>query len=246
MSATRTSLGRRSGRASIALVLVLASAMLPEAPDCAATEPPPALSAECLGCHTDKKHGGHPIGTTVPAPVSLPLGARRTVECTSCHDTGIDHHSRARPVRLRMTVPGLCAECHGTPAPEGSARFHAVAMKRAHGSTNSRPPGTATDLDDASRHCLTCHDGSAARSVISDSTWAATGHQDGHASGTSYRAMQKRVGLQLRPESAIPGPIRLLDGRIGCGTCHSAYSRLPKLLQLPLAGSALCKACHDL
>ncbi|MBI5852261.1 MAG: hypothetical protein HZB39_14700 [Planctomycetes bacterium] len=119
-------------------------------------------------------------------------------------------------------------------------------MKRAHGSTNSRPSDGAADLDHVSRHCLTCHDGSAARSVISDSTWAATGHQEGHAVGTSYRAMQRRVGLQLRPESEIPAEIRLPDGRIGCGTCHSPYSRLPKLLQLPLSSSALCRACHDL
>ncbi len=246
MSATRTSLRRRPGRASIALALVLASAMLSDPPSNAAIEPRAVPSASCLVCHMDQKHDGHPIGATVPAPVSLPLGARRTVECTSCHDTGVDHRARGRPVRLRMTVSGLCAECHVTPALEGSARFHAIAMKRAHGPTHSRPPGPTTDLDETSRRCLTCHDGSAARSVISDSTWAATGHQDGHASGTSYRAMQKRFGLQLRPESAIPGPIRLADGRIGCGTCHSPYSNLPKLLQLPLAGSALCKACHDL
>jgi len=40
--------------------------------------------------------------------------------------------------------------------------------------------------------------------------------------------------------------IRLFEGRIGCGTCHDPFSKLPKQLVMSNKGSRICLACHDM
>lgn len=39
--------------------------------------------------------------------------------------------------------------------------------------------------------------------------------------------------------------IRLYSGRLGCGTCHSVYSKHAKHLVMDNRGSRLCIACHN-
>jgi predicted CXXCH cytochrome family protein len=36
----------------------------------------------------------------------------------------------------------------------------------------------------------------------------------------------------------------LFDGNLGCGSCHSAYSKEPHLLVMNNRGSKLCLSCH--
>lgn len=201
---------------------------------------------DCRACHVayGDAGAGHPIGVRVDRPVGLPLGPGDTVECATCHAVAAGHQGATGGDHLRKPAARLCAVCHGRAADERSALFHAMAMGRAH-TESPRPLGNAA-VDGQTRQCLSCHDGSAARSAIGDETGAAVGHQVGHIAGASYREAQRRPSLQLRSELAIPAPVRLIDGKVGCGSCHSAYSHRARMLHLPLQGGALCKACHDL
>jgi len=50
----------------------------------------------------------------------------------------------------------------------------------------------------------------------------------------------------LKPAEMLDERIRLFDSRVGCGTCHSLYSKRAALLVMSNSRSNLCLSCHDL
>jgi hypothetical protein len=93
--------------------------------------------------------------------------------------------------------------------------------------------------------CLGCHDGVLARNVTSpyQDSAASLGplaragygsHQTNHPVGIDYAVSFLSKKGALRPMSALPPSIRLVDGRVGCVSCHDASSSLPaKLVPFP-------------
>lgn len=66
-----------------------------------------------------------------------------------------------------------------------------------------------------------------------------------HPIGMDY----SRVALQKASRYRYPlmnHRIRLFDGRVGCGSCHSLYSNERKFLVQHNYRGALCRECHDL
>ncbi|MGE3171066.1 MAG: cytochrome c3 family protein [Planctomycetota bacterium] len=180
-------------------------------------------------------------------PVDLPLGPAATVECWTCHEVDAGHEASGDGARLRRTAAALCTTCHTEPLDEASPRFHAVTLGMAHAPSkgDAARPTSPEPLDHQSRQCLTCHDGAAARATSSADRRAILGHQGSHAAGARYRDARRRPGRQLRPEEQLPAVVQLVDGRVGCASCHSVWSRQPRMLSLPMHGSRLCRACHD-
>lgn len=201
------------------------------------------LHRDCTTCHALQVVDGHPIGVTA-APGALPLGPGGAIECQTCHDVDADHAAPPYDLDLRLPAARLCAACHARPARESSALFHALAIGRAHNGAEHGPQHARTSIDEDTRRCLTCHDGVTANAAMDADRAASFVHGPRHGSGRSYSQARQRSGLQLRPAHAILPPVRLADGRIGCGSCHSVYSPQPRLLHLPLAGGQLCLACH--
>ncbi|BDG08783.1 cytochrome c3 family protein [Anaeromyxobacter paludicola] len=95
-----------------------------------------------------------------------------------------------------------------------------------------------------SRTCLSCHDGSLAHAALP--ARAAAGEPlSNHPVAIDYEAARER-DPRLRPAAQLPPEIRLVEGRLECTTCHDPRSTLPASTALPMRGSQLCFACHDL
>ncbi len=119
------------------------------------------------------------------------------------------------------------------------------------------PHSVEAALDSGSKQCIGCH------SDAVGGTGASLVHKGGlsHPVGVDYTGLSsKRPGL--KPQEALDPAIKLVDGRIGCVTCHVPYSsetdhrRLAEkrrnspsapdpMLSVDNSGSRLCLACHD-
>lgn len=99
------------------------------------------------------------------------------------------------------------------------------------------PPGICT-LPDAERSstrsdaCLSCHDGSVA--------------SDRHSTHVhvSYLEYMRTGRYALRPYGPVR-PVLLVEGRVECTSCHDGHAGQPHALAATLAGSALCRSCHE-
>jgi predicted CXXCH cytochrome family protein len=193
-------------------------------------------------------------------PSDLPLLDGRLV-CTTCHDNRLSaDHARARrlhtPLLRADGSAELCAKCHD---PDGTTRrdMHATMLGRAHlrGPADDDPEPSGDDRsrappDAASRICLGCHDGSVAAGAADASTpdgLARAAHpalppiEASHPIGVKYGLDEGRA---LHPVESLDPRIRLFDGRVGCGSCHSPFARRKALLVMPNPGSQLCLSCH--
>lgn len=208
-------------------------------------------SNDCMSCHQMSSGLSHPVGVTASmhVPAGLPLeGGRLT--CTTCHDDqAASGHASRTPrgesfLRLDGEAATLCSQCHvaGT-----LASHHGTSSIKAH--LQAEPPlarGMGSKVDEESRQCLSCHDGSAA----SDAGGKAAGHSFGaasdHAIGVRYQS--KGIGtpeeIRLTPLHQLDRRVRLFDSTVGCGSCHSVYSGGRDLLVMSNSGSKLCLACH--
>jgi predicted CXXCH cytochrome family protein len=210
------------------------------------------------------RHGpgnvNHPVGVrpshAVHVPKGWPLGTDGCLTCTTCHESipALSGHGGAK-LRRKGGATGdpsaFCATCHGTTT-SGAAGMHWRAMQRAH--VRSASPSRTQRygaLDADSIRCLSCHDGVTARETAYET---ASGHgvmalgdtARDHPVGVRYRAYGRERGSKLRAEGALPATVRLPGGRVSCVSCHDLYSREPKLLTVPIEGSALCFTCHDM
>jgi predicted CXXCH cytochrome family protein len=112
--------------------------------------------------------------------------------------------------------------------------------------TPSLSTSSSKRMDPLSRSCLNCHDGSAAIDAAHRSGFWGRSKKGEHPVGVLYEKGEKKRRSFLRPVASLPKSVRLAQGRIGCGTCHSPFSKEPMMLTLPIKGSRLCFSCHDL
>lgn len=247
----------------------LASAAPPTSglPRFLATGSPPPSASSCAACHPMDPLFSHPVGQvpTMAVPDYLPLDNGR-VSCLTCHDSGSAAHDRAKTRHDGMLRPeaaatgNLCMQCHVDRGGDFRAA-HAMSVNRAHlqrsnpaatssaslGFIGSRSTG-ATVLDDETRTCLSCHDGTMA-TAVSPSPDKSLGYAgSGHAVGAVYQSTRPLGSgvdnMFLRPAVTLDKRIRLFDSRVGCGSCHSPYSNEKKHLVMSNYGSKLCLSCH--
>jgi predicted CXXCH cytochrome family protein len=104
-------------------------------------------------------------------------------------------------------------------------------------------------LDTESQTCLSCHEGVTA--TVSEN-FGGTPDPKGmdvtsnHPIGMSYSNTASRNSLKYNMLSKNNEHIRLFDGRMGCGSCHSLYSGIKKNLVQDNRGSRLCFECHNM
>lgn len=209
----------------------------------------------CTQCHTMDPLFSHPVGVSVSAPVpgGLPL-ERGQVTCLTCH-TVVDHaNSAGSPGPMLRSVagsPSLCVTCHAM-SPGDHAGSHAVGVGRAHLSSaevQARPaaPAKGVGMDPESRSCLECHDGMVAQDKGGQNRgddWGPGSRE--HPIGVAYVARSSGRGAEggLRDASRLNRRIRLFDQTVGCGSCHSIYSKASSQLVTSNAQSQLCLGCH--
>jgi len=198
----------------------------------------------CLGCHPGAKSSlSHPSGIkpSFPLPPEFPLDWRGRMTCMSCHRA----HGKDKYL-LIVTEKGkaFCMKCHRESILVGSGG-HEVISSLLH-----QPRYEITEkkgqLDRESLECLSCHDGSFAslqEVSLGPGIWE-HGPRVGisHPVGTDYRKAARKGGL--RNVFMLDKRIRLFDGKIGCGSCHSLYSPLPAKLVMENRASNLCLSCH--
>jgi len=216
----------------------------------------------CVGCHRPDPTFSHPVGFTPdrPLPAAFPLDHGRFT-CETCHDpadpsthAGIRTESGVS-LRGHFVGFGLCAQCHSY-SPGSPTSAHASAVDRAHLRWPDDPPDRSTavstgfgaTLDRESARCLECHDGTLATDVDTKPTGRIGSSLLGqdHPVGVPYVSHQQRSRMErLVHVDSLDRRVRLFDGTVGCGSCHSVYSRLPRRLVMSNLGSALCLSCHE-
>ena len=110
--------------------------------------------------------------------------------------------------------------------------------------------GERIDLDTVSFDCITCHDGISAPlhdirfkndTVRTDGMKMVIGP---HPIGMHYGSAAYAKPGTLRDQSSLNEDMVLVDGRVGCLSCHNPLNPEKKHLIVGLDQSKLCLTCH--
>lgn len=209
---------------------------------------PGVTSRSCVSCHHFEQVLTHPtnVRASMPVPASLPLNAGM-VTCLTCHDAGPNHATGHQKVGVRSDSSGtsLCMQCHSN-VKNSTKAVHALRGGKAHLSARSQYDAHASKVADGeSVSCMGCHDGTSASDAGSHSIKRSQDDMlPDHPIGIPMRETGRKRDGDFRLNRTIDKRIRLYDGNLGCGSCHSIYSREPKELVMNNRGSKLCLGCH--
>ncbi len=209
----------------------------------------PGAGVDCRSCHNFDSGMSHPVDfkPSMAIPGAFPLDEGK-LTCITCHDASAGHASHGEPVGVRAGESGaaLCSQCH-TGASPFSKSAHALATGRAHFTSSSRAgqEGATGGLDRESQNCMSCHDGTAGIDAGTHQFQVAQfGPESDHPIGVPMRVTERTRSGDFRLARRIDARIRLFEGLIGCGSCHSVYSAGPAQLVISNHGSKLCLSCH--
>jgi len=184
----------------------------------------------CLSCHTDhgKDQSHHPVLMKVDEQMRSKvlalggvIGADGTLTCLSCHDP---HQSTAATL-LRTTGSGTtaCKACHETQAVPLAQGGHArVDCEFCHGM--HEPAAVAPGAHRAGvgpQACVDCH-------------------TNGSEAPQIQLAAMHPIGVAVK---GAHGNLPLLDGKIGCDTCHEPHGANEYLLRAKSVANT-CLDCH--
>lgn len=212
-----------------------------------------SATAMCQRCHNLDPLFSHPVDVnpTMRVPTGMPLENGK-VTCLTCHELShIATHTQTKvnknaSLRSGLTATTICSACHTGRTADTAKMMHPTAIGRAHLPTRSTA-STSAGLDSESRTCLSCHDGTLASDVGIGGGDIIGDHAQGHPVGIRYqnglRNGQPRE-MPVRPAAALDTRVRLFNGNIGCGSCHSPYSKQKGQLIMSNLGSKLCLSCH--
>lgn len=104
-------------------------------------------------------------------------------------------------------------------------------------------------LDRMSFECLTCHDGTTAQvaEVRFKSSNDTNNYADitrNHPIGIDYEEAASRHPGQYRSIDSLDPRVTLVDGKLGCITCHEPLNPKKSHMSMNNDGSALCLECH--
>ncbi|UCF33999.1 MAG: hypothetical protein JSV78_01575 [Phycisphaerales bacterium] len=217
------------------------------------------------------RHGpgisNHPVNVlpsqAVSIPADWPLSNEGAITCLTCHvrlpSMRGDGARYLRDGEVRATdAKAYCARCHATDGADARSAMHWIALDRAHYYRDDTqrcydrgaPFGSALDAE--SRRCLSCHDGvTAGDSINPTSINEGSTHiwdpKRSHPVGVLFpRAGARGCEVSFRSVALLPPEVRLPEGKVSCVSCHDLYARDRHLLSVPIEGSALCFACHDM
>ena len=214
------------------------------------------------GCHDFEPSLNHPVGIRPKAkiPEGMPLDMNSRITCLTCHDgsepAGATQHPDRGQERFLTRPEGreFCGSCHRQMLGNVKQRSHWQFSTRAHlGSINTQLPdyeteGTGFDeLDAESRTCLSCHDDVSAFIPPNYETrrqkairWA---DMSDHPIGMNYDNVVSRRPNDYKP--LFDEGIRLFDGKLGCGSCHSLYAKDKNHPEQNINTAAFCRKCHN-
>ena len=218
-------------------------------------------------CHDYEQALNHPVGITYTKTVSpdMPLDRNSRITCLTCHSqptgstTSQNNNIQQEPFLHTPKDTQLCASCHGEMRGNMKQRSHWQFSSRAH-LADINPASTDTkeenfsinhgDIDRESNTCLGCHQDKTVTIIPSHETIAQKKarwrEMKDHPIGMEYQqvATQKKTKYPFQYPIANT-KIRLFDGRVGCGSCHSLYSKNENNIVQNNGYNALCRDCHN-
>ncbi|MHC4388821.1 MAG: hypothetical protein ACYSX1_09455 [Planctomycetota bacterium] len=217
------------------------------------------------GCHNLDHVLDHPVGIKPKGavPAGMPLDSRSRVTCLTCHDSAgfPDGSSHLDSVHGRILKrPGgieFCGTCHMQMNGMLLEQSHWQFSTRAHlGSINPQSAFSVGDLDQSmggldaeSRMCLSCHDEITVTIPPEHEAPKQKGRRwknmSDHPIGMDYQYVALRKTRSYNFPLVDGWKIRLFDGRMGCGSCHSLYAQTPNYLVARYRGGHLCRRCHN-
>lgn len=223
---------------------------------------PMAASANYPGYRESNSGDGpgvinHPVGVRPGAgmkiPSGWPLSADGSLTCMTCHSSSPMGKSAVGNLRGKGASQGnakaFCLNCHQE-SDSGTA-VHWQAMSMAHVPLQQfRDGSTRLSHEAGTQSCLSCHDGvnaSDSNHKSEQSMGDFSERSRNHPVQVRYPfAGNVRADVPLRPISSVPETVSLAGGVVSCVSCHNLYSPDPQRLSVPIEGSQLCFACHDL
>jgi predicted CXXCH cytochrome family protein len=206
----------------------------------------PMSNSRCVGCHADLKWAQpHPvdISTNILLPGDMPL-ANGKLGCITCHffHPFSDKYKNRSGNLLRRPGRGsfFCAECHQRTDVKGHAVFENIHRD------SYRRSARNSSLDTYTLQCVECHDSYLDRSFGSDAAGkrSSFNRRSNHPVGVSLAQISARNPQKFNHPETLPQNVRLFNGKIGCGTCHNAFSKEKFMLVMNNWRSQLCLKCH--
>ena len=215
------------------------------------------------GCHAYDRSLNHPVGVAVPAPERLPSYMPpdhiNRIDCLTCHSdprptTPVNDDDAGERMIIVPDGDDLCNSCHMQMRGNGRTPEHWRFSNKAHlGSIGPRPPSTTgmdvafDEIDPESMTCVSCHDEITVTVPQENETYTQRAARwttmSDHAIGMQYAAVARQRG-ELNYPPADTERIRLFDGKVGCGSCHSLYADNSAYLAAKQNNGQLCRSCH--
>lgn len=216
-------------------------------------------------CHEYDRTLNHPVGISAAgaAPADMPMDSFGRITCLTCHEqknsSVVSQDSGENNERTLRTSEGteFCDSCHDNMTGGMTQQAHWQFSTRAHlGKINVNSNKTDTELfvgniDSESNTCLTCHHEVSVTIPLLNETSAQKKarrrNMKDHPIGMDYSqvAMKKTMDFRFRYSPDSRSGVRLFDGKVGCGSCHSLYSEHEDYLVQTNERSALCNQCHE-
>lgn len=223
-------------------------------------------SCTSFGCHDYDAKMNHPLDVPLPPRVMDTAASEisPTVTCLNCH---LPQESDSRDTNEDqgpfLQDPGnvSCASCHeklpGSIRQQSHWKFsqkaHLVSLKPA--SMNNEVAGdsdalAAGDIDMESNTCLSCHDEVTVTIPAMNETRQEKADRfrsmTDHPIGMNYGYILSQNKMYFNSLKGQERRIRMFDGKVGCGSCHSLYSDIPSKLTVEYEEeSRLCHTCHN-
>ena len=202
-------------------------------------------NAKCVSCHVElKESGSHPVDISpkLSIPGDLPL-AKGKLGCITCHffHPFSDKFKNRSGNLLRRPGRGavFCASCH-----QINKKGHIV-FENIH-RDSYRLSARHSRIDLYTLQCVECHDRYLDRSFgsFTEGSRSRFNALSNHPVGVSLDRVAHKKPRKFNPPQALPKEIRLFNGKIGCGTCHNAFSNEKSMLVMNNRRSRLCLKCH--
>lgn len=217
-------------------------------------------------CHNYEQSLNHPVGVTMANTISsdMPLDRNSRITCLTCHSqpakstNSYSSDLKQGPFLRTRKNSQLCASCHEKIPGNMKQQAHWQFSGMAHlADINPASDGSTVDnfsisngnVDEESNACLGCHNDKTVTIVPFNETVAQKRarweRMTDHPIGMEYRqvATQKRTKYPYHYPIANAN-IRLFDGKVGCGSCHSLYATDKNNLVRGDDHNALCRDCH--
>ncbi|NIQ94963.1 MAG: hypothetical protein GWN87_12715 [Desulfuromonadales bacterium] len=204
----------------------------------------------CRECHDVARTNSHPSGMVVERelPPEFPLDIEGQMTCATCHDPCLEPSSdNPHLLRSYADEDDFCSCCH-----EGAticAGDNGIIFELTHAKAFTPASNESGSVDHVSADCIPCHDDGSGGPLAEYSLHSSVSSLDSnevhtyHPVGQDYAAISV-YNTRLRSIDDLSPLVSLVEGKVGCASCHNPYSEEVQFLVFNNRKSSLCQECH--